>query len=327
MPALHFGGRKKDLQDRLYPNGVDQLIIRQGQLPDCQLLTVLYALSTIPQGQAILKRMISLTPDGDFVVRFKKYPGRPITVSRQEVYRKPRNKFSQRAKQADADLGIRILEVAYPRLMKEVSPSAYANIPHDRILSLYEHNCYHQNPIRVLDDITGWNVEYLTFRKNSHHEATYREAMEQQLSALAENPQSRLLLAASNVTEKQPNYIKRLHDAYAKVADPRELALLEKVIAKTFNDDELADWNYSVDPGRKLPGYHLLTVAAADRNKRTVELRDPHNTAIGLILSYEDFFKQFRGIVVANVPAVKTMTPFGFRNLPNPETAPMNVDP
>lgn len=265
-PACRFGGQctPAQMQAKLWPQGIENTEFFQGKIPDCQLLTPIYLLSRHPEGRRILEEMITQKPGGQYEVTFKKYPHQPITVSSYEARKKRLPEGEDRTNQVIGDFGLRILEVAYARLMKTLNPRKYADVADNQIVELYNHKAYHSDENVVLKDITGWRGEDILFKKGQRIIAKKRDRALKMLERKAHSSHSYIVTAYSNLRSRK---------------DVKH-----------------------VDLGRKLSAWHVFGVEKVDLNDQTVYLRDPHNTQVGLSLRFPQFFKYFRGMVVSTVP-------------------------
>lgn len=103
-------GHRRLADNLLFPNGIKGIEFRQSNIGDCYLLSSLYALSRKPMGDAMIKKMVTMTDDGNFVVKFGNY--NPITVTAAEL----RGQGSRRS--ANADIGVQAIERAYGKYRK-----------------------------------------------------------------------------------------------------------------------------------------------------------------------------------------------------------------
>lgn len=147
--TVRFGATEAE---QLFPGGAGKLNFYQGYLPDCQTLVAVWVLSRNPAGARMLESMIKIRPEGGYVVTFPKYPHLPVPVSAKEVRRK------KSSKTVDGELGVRVLEVAYARLMKLKDPEKYASVRDSSILKLYDHDDFHYDERIAIQDMSGWPV-------------------------------------------------------------------------------------------------------------------------------------------------------------------------
>lgn len=283
---------------RLFPQEAREIQLTQGRLADCQLLAPLYGLSRNPEGCRVLAGSITLLSNGDFEVHFKKYPHRSVLVQAQEIMRQPLQ--DGRLPHVDSTPGVQVLEVAYARLMKLLEPEKYIDIPDDKVLGVYGCKQYHYDPETVLRDLTDWSVQKLRIRDDDGNENPdqTREAMAS-LARFARNPELFVIVAESNVLKPSPNKIRQLQDAFAAISGDAETQTLKRLIQTIFKPWELKDKAGPVDIGGKLPSWHVLSVESVNLDCQRIYLRDPHNTKIGLVLDFDDFFEKFRAITVA----------------------------
>lgn len=95
--------------------GVYDINISQGNIGDCYLLSTIYALSRNKTGQKLLKEMVKVDNNGNYIVKF--YDNDPITVKPEELDgQKLKNGKEKRS--VSGDLGIKAIERAYAKMIK-----------------------------------------------------------------------------------------------------------------------------------------------------------------------------------------------------------------
>lgn len=157
--TVGFGKTARNLHVRSMPSNIKSLHLAQGALNDCQLLSVLFALSRNRTGTRLLSRMIHPQKNGDFLIEFKPYPHLKIPVRAAEIRDQRKMMEGFQPKQVRGSLEARILEVAYARLMKTLHPLKYRKIPDHKVLDVYNSKEYHYSSSKVIGDFTGWQIE------------------------------------------------------------------------------------------------------------------------------------------------------------------------
>lgn len=95
---------------------LNNLSLNQGNIGDCYLLSSIYALSRNPRGQNILRNMVKVADDGSYVVTF--FNKEPICVKPDELDGQIR-KNGELKRSVSGDLGIKAIERAYAKMLKE----------------------------------------------------------------------------------------------------------------------------------------------------------------------------------------------------------------
>ena len=218
----------------LFPNGTDNISFNQGQYNDCQFLSAVNALSKNPAGAKLLEKMITMQ-DGAYKITFNKFPNNPITVQKDEAASKvalstgipaalnvkvPRNRV-------EGDLGMKLLELAYAKLMKTVYPDKFKHIPDNEALSVFLDPNYHYSSGIALGDITGREVNTLI--------ANGKNIPEESKSFLEENQNMPGLL------EKTVSYL----DNLAKEQDKYAITIC------TAGDPNNLSQGYYLDPNKE----------------------------------------------------------------------------
>ena len=105
-----------------FNGGVVDIEIGQHNIGDCYLLANLYALSRTPKGQEMIKNMVSVDDDGNYIVKL--YSNLlPIVVKPEQLdgqYMNGSNKIC-----VSGDLGVRAIERAYGRMISEHNGDGY----------------------------------------------------------------------------------------------------------------------------------------------------------------------------------------------------------
>lgn len=259
---------------RLFSNGVDQLHLSQGNLPDCSVLAVILGLSRNPYGARILEEMILPLANGDYHVTFPGEPRHPVIVRSEELKHDfvrhvemnpqlpfpdlPPQSVQQRVQKgydlghspghATGERGARILEIAYARLQKQLDPGAYRRVADSNVLGVYKHPNYHYKIKEVLKTfLNRWVIEELNVPGPDQ-----LPALERMLNIIAwGGPDCGLFL-------------------------------------NTHSKGRGGQSTKHLEPSGMLKKWHYYHVARIDRENRTVLLRDPHNSRLGLEVPYEE---------------------------------------
>lgn len=96
--------------------GVENLPMSQGNIGDCYLLATIYALSHNTKGQEMLKNMVNIDKDGNYIVTFKNQ--KPICVKPDELDGETYNDGTVKYSVA-GDLSLRAIERAYAKLIRK----------------------------------------------------------------------------------------------------------------------------------------------------------------------------------------------------------------
>lgn len=124
------GTASKSVTDKLlFPNGIENLDFMQSNIGDCYLLSSVYGLSRNAKGQELLKNMVSIADDGNFVVKFNNE--KPIIISPSQL-KGTINKNGKSLRGVDGDLGLKAIECAYG---KKQMVLALKNTPQTAYLS------------------------------------------------------------------------------------------------------------------------------------------------------------------------------------------------
>jgi|GEM_PF-4771903 len=269
--------RGDDSLRTLFPKGVDKITFNQGKYPDCQFLVAINVLSKNPDGVDLLRKIIEIK-DGAYKITFQKYPDKPVFVTNDEIASQltkssvtPERLYRSRV---EGDLGMKILEVAYAKLMKTAYPEKFQQIPDDEILTVFLDPNYHYTSEIALEDITGWKVKTII--------ANGGNIPEESQSFLEESESKPDLL------DKIAQYL----DFLAK--EPDKFV----VVACTKGNKHNADY---LDSENKFFAWHDYSILKINQEKREIIVSNPHKKNHELTISYDDFFNYFNLISVAEV--------------------------
>ena len=101
-----------------FNGGVENIKFAQSNIGDCYLLAAIYSLSQNTTGQNILKNMVKVDDDGNYVVQF--YNHSPITVKLEEL--DGQKHLGSEKISVSGDLGIKAIERAYAKMIKNPLP-------------------------------------------------------------------------------------------------------------------------------------------------------------------------------------------------------------
>lgn len=267
--TIHFSGLNAKQANKLFPSGVGHFNLAQGRLNDCQVLSSLYVLSRNPISRDILKNMIAPQDNGDLVVTFKKYPDTPITITPAESRQKKRIDYEgrtgpkRRPHVTSNDKGVRILELAYAKLMKARHPKRYQDVAEDKPLDVFLHPKFHYDERIVMDDFTGWKTNDMLFKPNGEITPADKQAILDVFTEYAQDPDGHIMCVYTNARSEEG--LSRL------------------------------------DMGNKISAFHVMAVDNIDLNTETIFVKDPHDTEVGLYMNFDTFFEHYRGVNVAKV--------------------------
>jgi len=105
------------IEHLLFPNGVSGIQFRQSNIGDCYLLSSIYGLSKNKKGQELLKNMVTITDDGDFLVKF--HNQNPILVRAGELKGQSTQEGLKRT--IYGDIGLQAIECAYGKYRSALS--------------------------------------------------------------------------------------------------------------------------------------------------------------------------------------------------------------
>ena len=103
---------------RPFYGSIENLCLMQGNIGDCYLLSTLYALSRNYKGQELLRNMVKVDEDGNYLVKFFDAP--EIKVLPDELDGQENKKGAAKIS-VFGDLGIKAIERAYGKLLKSDS--------------------------------------------------------------------------------------------------------------------------------------------------------------------------------------------------------------
>jgi hypothetical protein len=255
--SLRFAGRRKERVQSIVPQYPFKLKMAQGSIPDCQILTAIDTVANHRIGHKILSKMIDKQADGKYKVTFPRFPQLPVWVD----LRSQKSKLAAKGHQF-----VKVLEIAYAALQKQLFPEVYAKHPDDNILSLYcDRKRYHYNGKIAFRDLTNWDAALIFFNGTDEkgNVLTHPEKFEKQLNRYARDP--------------------------------------EKYILNVWTLERRNPKQPYLDPARKYVAWHTYSVRKINPKARELVLADPHNTDKLLVVPYSDFFKYFRGVTVASV--------------------------
>lgn len=203
-----------DDEKLFFPEGVSNMLIRQGRIGNCQSLAVIDAFSRNKTGAEILKNMVKSSPDGKSIdVYFACMDGKPINVTHDEIedvinhestiFRKAalhltaplfRKFFDVEISVGERSLGVRAIEIAYAKYMKMTNPDTFKD---DKPKNVYNNKKYHSSSYQFIKDTMGPNaktfVSYET-KPRKHHpplnsiSQDEKEKLAQVLEDAAKNP-------------------------------------------------------------------------------------------------------------------------------------------
>jgi hypothetical protein len=268
----------------------------EGTAYSCQTLVVIGALACHLQGKAKLNEICKPVVDG-FEVRFCKYPDIKIKVLHEELTEWPdqiraegERDFKQRIERikeilppdrffwilprlrpahASGDILVRVLELAYAKLMLVLDPSSYPEMTaasgKTDPLGVYHHKTFHYDPVRVMHDMTNWPVTSLIANGDATSDLSKSFAEENKKDA------------------------KVIESAYAELADLS--ANPDKYIAVAGSVGISGDSYVFLDAGTLIVPCHAFVIKDVDDKKKTICLLDPYSSNIGLLLEYSDFLQ------------------------------------
>ncbi len=269
--SVQFSALTTKEAKKFFPNGVDNIHLAQGRLNDCQLLSSIYILSRNPVGKQIIKNMIDVQENGDLVVTFKKYPDTPVTITRAEsrqkrfIDYKGRTGPKRRPHVTSEDKGVRVLELAYAKLMKARHPKRYKDVSSDKPLDVFIHPKFHYDERIVMQDFTGWKTNDMLFKPNGEITPKDKQAVLDVFKDYANDPDGHIMCVYTN--QRPEEGIRHL------------------------------------DMGNKISTFHVMAVDNIDLNTQTLYVKDPHGTKVGLYMDFDTFFEHYRGVNVAKIPA------------------------
>lgn len=260
-----------DLFEKLYPNGIQKIAFSQGAVGDCYLCASLQGLSLRPEGIELLAKLISKTPEGDYVINFPGFPEEKITIDQNDkVYKYDGLKSDS--------LGLRLIEQGFGQLKKHLE---YCLKP----LSLNDSTekwLWFGFPSNALYILTGGEQFYLD--SSNHTSAVdYEEVYECSFEKMA---------------QKDPAIKQKAERLLAKVNADFDSHV---VTAITDMDEAKTDWFF--EDGTKIVQNHAYVIEKIDEEARTLDILNPHQTwKPSIRISYDEFFKHFTAIEGVKLP-------------------------
>jgi hypothetical protein len=276
-----------------------RLSIYQGHLPSCQTLSAIGAIALNASGKQLLERIMTEKRPAVWVVRFPHYESQLIEVDLEkqsvEWDNLLRHMYDERLKpvmkvlpagfrisppfrpgHVRGDDFVRVLEIAYAKLMAAKYPDIYGHINDGDILQVYCQPGFHYRASQSLADFSGWPVEELIASGGSVPE----ESQSFEVENANGNPK------AIERLKGMLHRFAREKDRYAAIActvgKPGEVVFPEQ--------------------SHKILPWHDHIIKRVDEHEESIELLDPYNSRIGLVLPFEDFFRFFNLIALAEVP-------------------------
>lgn len=271
----------------------------QGLLPSCQTLATIGALSRNERGLRLLTEM--LVKKGDvYEVRFPTLPDVILSVSSDE-YEIPAGEsltepfsmssiaeqtqtaaglrsmwvvYPSRPQRVSGDEIVRVLEIAYGKYQMARHAGKFAGVATGIPLQVYRHADFHYQADESLRDFTGWNVETICAGETTNDGSK----------------------SFAKVAGDKPDVIFKVSQQLAAIGE-RPQAFVATACSVGFSDSK----SY-LDPGAKILPWHDHVINSVDFVRKTVEVVDPFNSRIGLVLKFEDFLRYFCLIACATVP-------------------------
>ncbi len=285
---------------------MEGLSFSQGTAYSCQTLAAIGAIACNPLGKRKLNKICKSIAD-DFEIQFCKYPDITIKIKkldltewtdqiRNERERDFRERLERvkeimppeqffwilprfRPEYATGDKWVRILELAYAKLMIASDPSSYPELSavssEASSLDLYKHKSFHYDPAKVINDITNWPVTVLIANGGSYPELSKSFASENQ---------------------KDPTTIKTIFSDLAEISRNPEAYAVVATSVGTPGDNYMF-----LDRGTIILPWHDYIIKYVDEKNQSICLLDPYNSRIGLLLEYSDFLEYFCAITKAMV--------------------------
>jgi hypothetical protein len=277
----------------------------QGHLASCQTLAAIGSLALNASGKQMLEKMIRKGADG-YEVTFPKHPEQPIKVTPREYKNyenhencgplngsEPYSKraidvlkkefsgsryvwfvYQDRPHHVSGDELVRVLEVAYAKYQKFLHPKSFEGVLAEDPLAVFRHRSFHYRADECLRDFTDWEVETV---------------------AAGNSPSSASHSFAQKCRDK-PALIQTVMDKLKELSKSPE----RFVVTACSTGSSMS--NMFLDPGGKVLPWHEHIVASIDAEAQTINLVDPYNSRITMILHYEDFFQYFYLLCIAKGP-------------------------
>ena len=273
----------------------------QGHLPSCQTLAAIGSLALHVHGKPLLEKMVKKDAEG-YTVTFPKHPESPIKISCEEIKAGQGASgtvalaertigalqkefvresyfwlaYPDRPRHVTGDELVRVLELAYAKYQLKFFAQKYSPISEKEALTVYRSKSFHYQSDDSLRDLTGWDVETLAAGESpSDSSKSYAERA-------AEKPQLQQMVI-DKLTELSR------HD--------------EDFIVTTCTKGSPGSKMYH-DPGGKIVPWHDHIVSNVNCDKQTINVIDPYNSRIAMVLHYADYFEYFYLLSIAKVPNV-----------------------
>lgn len=103
---------KQQMIDKLlFPNGTGNIHFKQSNIGDCYLLSSIYGLSKNSKGQKLLKQMVTINDNGEFVVQFHNI--KPIIIPSSRIKGQVIRGSGKTVRTVFGDLGLQAIERAF----------------------------------------------------------------------------------------------------------------------------------------------------------------------------------------------------------------------
>lgn len=288
----------------------------QGNLPSCQTLSALGTLWKNPAGRKQIEKMISRVGDS-YEITFPGRPNQPVTVAAEEYVQNARDRAwndssgdagaiagagvtagssvgvsgSVSTSASTSDLGyrwrplgargshvsgdelMRVMEVAYAKFQKLVHAEKFAGTPDDKPLRIFKSKNFHYQADESLRDLTGWTVNTLAAGESTS------DSSRSYADCFGEKPHLHSTLIAK---------LKELAD------NPQDHVATACTMGQPGSGEYL-------DPGSKIHPWHDHIIAAVDVEAQTINVIDPYNSRITMILHWQDFFQYFYLVADARI--------------------------
>jgi hypothetical protein len=269
----------------------------QGTAYSCQTIAAIGVIANTALGLKKLQGICKPVGDG-FEITFAKYPEVKVRIDNQELtawtkefleereldFRErierikeilPAEKFHWilprlRPQHVSGDRLVRVLELAYARLMLTLRPSAYPDQIEAREhsdLRLYQHQNFHHDPALVINDMTNWPVQVT--RADDGPQPDFSQSF------------------AEKAKMNEALSVKILSELKATSDHP------EKYLAVVSSVGVPGNSFVYLDPGNLIVPYHDYIVKSVDAKQKNICLLDPFSSRIGLLLNYDDFLEYF----------------------------------
>ncbi len=271
----------------------------QGHLPSCQTLAAIGSLAMHVHGALLLRNMVTEDSDG-YTITFPKHLNAPVKVPFKEVapveFEDRADAFAREAlnlirgafpKQSffwlnypdkpahvSGDEIVRVLELAYAKYLRSAEPHKYSSVQESDPLRVYRHKSFHYQSDDSLRDFTGWTVETLAAK-----------------DIPSESSQSFAERAVKNPALKQAVFNKLTELS----SNP------SKFVVTTCTKGNPGSMVYH-DPGGKIVPWHDHIVSEVNWQRKTINVIDPYNSKIAMVLDWDDYCQYFYLLSIAHVP-------------------------